>query len=154
MGARTSSFGVSLSNEYDYFSGGINGRYSIEFNERNTTLDVGLAFAHGYWSTRWEVRRSRFSPMLPPGTLSNKDGSDSKNVADFVIGVSQIFGERTIGQLNYSFSRSDGCLTDPYKLLSVVDPGTGDPSPGPPGSISTASRAGPTSGRSTACSRR
>ena len=38
--------------------------------------------------------------------------------------------ERTIGQLNYSFSTSSGYLTDPYKLLSVVDPVSGEPVPG------------------------
>jgi hypothetical protein len=125
-------FGVSLSNEYDYFSSGINSRYSHEFNERNTTLNVGLAFAHDAVDPVGGTPIA-FGAMLPPGDMSNKDGSDSKNVADFVIGVSQVLGERTIGQLNYSFSRSDGYLTDPYKLLSVVDPATGASSPGPAG---------------------
>jgi hypothetical protein len=133
VGGRSSlELGVSLSYEYDYFSSGINGRYSHEFNERNTTLNVGLAFAH---DTVDPVGGTPvpFAAMLPPGDMSNKEGSDSKNVADLVIGVSQVFSERTIGQLNYSFSRSDGYLTDPYKLLSVVDPVTGTPSPGPAG---------------------
>ena len=37
-------------------------------------------------------------------------------------------------QLNYSLSQSDGYLTDPYKILSVVDPVTGNPVAGPAGS--------------------
>ena len=131
-GRSTLDFGVSFSNEYDYFSSALNGRYSHEFNERNTTLNVGLAFAHDLVDPVGGTPIA-FAAMLPPGDLSNKDGSDSKNVADLVIGVSQVFGERTIGQLNYSYSRSDGYLTDPYKLLSVVDPVTGEPVPGSPG---------------------
>jgi hypothetical protein len=125
-------FGAALSIEYDYFSSGINGRYSHEFNDRNTTLNVGVAVAVDTVSPVGGTPIA-FGAMLPPGDMSNKAGNDSKNVADFVIGVSQVFGERTIGQLNYSFSRSDGYLTDPYKLISVVDPVTGAPSPGPAG---------------------
>ncbi|HET9299747.1 MAG TPA: DUF3570 domain-containing protein, partial [Candidatus Polarisedimenticolaceae bacterium] len=36
-------------------------------------------------------------------------------------------GKQTVAELNYSYSRSSGYLTDPYKVLSVVDPVTGDP---------------------------
>lgn len=133
VGARSSlDFGVSVSNEYDYFSTGINGRYSHDFNERNTTLNVGLALAHDSVEPVGGAPIA-FAAMLPPGNSSNKGGDDTKDVADFVIGVSQVFGERTLGQFNYSLSRSQGYLTDPYKLLSVVDPVTGAPSPGPPG---------------------
>jgi len=69
--------------------------------------------------------------MLPPGDASNKRGSESKTVADLLVGVTQVFGPRTLGRLDYSFSRSSGYLTDPYKVLSVVDPVTGAPVPGP-----------------------
>jgi hypothetical protein len=68
--------------------------------------------------------------MLPVGDLSNKGGSDDKTVADFLIGVTQVLGRNTIGQLNYSLSIADGYLTDPYKLLSVVDRETGELAPG------------------------
>ena len=71
--------------------------------------------------------------MLPAGQTGNKLGSDSKTVADLLVGVTQVLGKRTIGQLNYAFSNSSGYLTDPYKLLSVVDPITGDPVAGPGG---------------------
>jgi hypothetical protein len=122
--------GLSVSNEYDYFHAGVNGRYSLGLNHRNTTLALGLAYAS---DTIDPVggRPIAFAPMLPVGASGNKLGDDSKTVADALIGVTQVLGRRTIGQLNYSFSRSSGYLTDPYKLLSVVDPGTGDPVAGP-----------------------
>jgi hypothetical protein len=128
----TLDFGVAVSTEYDYFSTGINGRYSHAFNEKNTTLNIGLAYARDSVDPVGGAPIA-FAPMLPPGGVGNKAGDGSKNVADLVVGVSQVFGERTIGQFNYSFSRSDGYLTDPYKLLSVVDPVTGIPTPGPGG---------------------
>jgi hypothetical protein len=51
-------------------------------------------------------------------------------VLDLLIGVTQVLGPRTVAQLNYSLSDSSGYLTDPYKLVSVVDADTGDPVPG------------------------
>jgi glycosyltransferase involved in cell wall biosynthesis len=68
-----------------------------------------------------------FAAMLPEDDRSNKLGDDSKTVSDFVVGVTQIFGRRTRAQFNYSLSHASGYLTDPYKLISVLDPVTGDP---------------------------
>jgi hypothetical protein len=51
-----------------------------------------------------------------------------------LLGVTQVLNRNTIVQLNYSLSTSDGYLTDPYKVLSVVDPATGIPVAGPAGS--------------------
>lgn len=133
VGDRSSfDVGLSLSNEYDYFHTGVNANFSRDYDERNTTLHLGLAFADDRIDPVGGAPIP-LAPMLPPGDRSNKASADSKNVADLVLGVTQVLGERTIGQLNYSFSRSVGYLTDPYKLLSVVDPITGEPAPGPGG---------------------
>ena len=52
-----------------------------------------------------------------------------------LVGVTQVLGRQTIAQLNFSRSQSDGYQTDPYKIISIVDPVTGDLAPGPdPGS--------------------
>jgi hypothetical protein len=122
--------GLSFSDEYDYLHTGLNARYSLGLNQRNTTLAIGLALAA---DTIDPVGGAPvpLAPMLPEGATGNKLADDSKSVADFLIGVTQVLGRRTIGQLNYSFSRSSGYLTDPYKLLTVVDPVTGDPVAGP-----------------------
>ncbi|MDH3712350.1 MAG: DUF3570 domain-containing protein, partial [Gammaproteobacteria bacterium] len=42
-----------------------------------------------------------------------------------LLGVSQVFGTRTIAQFNYSQTIGDGYHTDPYKLVSVVAADTG-----------------------------
>jgi uncharacterized protein DUF3570 len=122
--------GISVSNEYDYFHAGGNARYSHALNQRNTTLGVGLAYA----SDRIQPVGGApipFAPMLPEGGTGNKAGDESKSVTDALLGITQVLGRRTIGELNYSFSSSSGYQTDPYKILSVVDPVTGDPVPGP-----------------------
>ena len=57
---------------------------------------------------------------------------------DLLLGLTQVLGRHTVMRVNYSYSDSSGYLTDPYKILSVVDPVTGDlvgrtPAPGESG---------------------
>jgi hypothetical protein len=127
------SVGASLSDEYDYTHTGINANLARDFNNRNTTLSFGLALAN---DTIDPVGGSPvpLAPMLELGNTANKRADQSKDVTDWLIGVTQVVNRRTIVQFNYSLSQADGYLTDPYKLLSVVDPVTGNPVPGPAGS--------------------
>ena len=127
------SVGASLSDEYDYTHTGVNARLARDFNNRNTTLSFGVALAN---DTISPVGGSpvEFAPMLGLGDVTNRRGDQSKDVTDWLIGVSQVLNRHTIIQLNYSLSQSDGYLTDPYKVLSVVDPVTGNPVAGPAGS--------------------
>jgi hypothetical protein len=126
------SVGASLSDEYDYAHTGVNARLARDFNNRNTTLSFGLALAN---DTISPVGGSPvpLAPLLGLGNQTNKRGDQSKDVTDLLIGVTQVLNRHTIVQLNYSLSQADGYLTDPYKLLSVVDPVTGNPVPGPAG---------------------
>lgn len=126
------SVGASLSDEYDYTHTGVNARLARDFNNRNTTLSFGVALAN---DTIDPVGGSPapLTPMLGLAPTS-KLGDQSKDVTDWLIGVTQVLSRHTIVQLNYSLSQSDGYLTDPYKILSVVDPVTGNPVAGPLGS--------------------
>jgi hypothetical protein len=148
-------FGLAVSSETDYLSTGLNARLSRDFNQHNTTLGAGASFE---WdsieplggvpvpfgamgppredddedeSTRLRLASSATLPP-PPGPRQMGD-VETKRVTDLLLGVTQVFGPRTVGMLNYSYSRSTGYLTDPYKILSVVDPVTGDPVADPNG---------------------
>jgi hypothetical protein len=127
------SVGASLSDEYDYTHTGVNARLARDFNNRNTTLSFGVALAN---DTISPVGGSpvALAPVLGLGSSVNKRGDESKDVTDLLLGVTQVLSRHTIVQLNYSLSQSDGYLTDPYKILSVVDPVTGNPVAGPAGS--------------------
>jgi hypothetical protein len=127
------SVGASLSDEFDYTHTGINANLARDFNNRNTTLSFGLALAN---DTIDPVGGSpvALAPMLGVGDTTNKRAWQSKDVTDWLIGVTQVVNRHTILQLNYSLSQADGYLTDPYKVLSVVDPVTGNPVAGPSGS--------------------
>lgn len=127
--------GIGFSKEYDYTHFGANFGLSRDFNKRNTTISLGLAFSKD------DIEPVGGAPvplslMLPVGEKSNKAGDDSKDVVDILFGVTQVINEHLVLQANYSFSDASGYLNDPYKILSVVDPVTGD-------SIALAGGAGP-----------
>lgn len=121
----TFSAGLGFSTEYDYQHLGGNLSLSRDFNKRNTTLSASVA-----WSQD-EIDPVGGAPvplsqMLDVGNLQNKRSGDSKNVLDLLLGVTQVVGRNTVVRVNYSYSNSSGYLNDPYKILSVVDPVTGD----------------------------
>jgi len=132
--------GLSVSDEYDYFHAGVNARLEFDFNQKNTTLFVGGAYAQD------DVKPVGGSPIgLTPMAGEREDdeddddyrggGDQTKDVTDALIGVTQILGRRDIIEVSYSYGQSDGYLTDPYKVLSVVDPVTGVPVASPNGDI-------------------
>ena len=121
----TVSGGLSFSTEYDYTHLGANVSLARDFNKRNTTLSAGLAYSQD------DIDPVGGAPlpltqMLDVGDLSNKAGSDSKDVIDVLFGITQVVNRTTLVRVNYSYSGSSGYLSDPYKILSVVDPVTGD----------------------------
>ncbi|MEX2125000.1 MAG: DUF3570 domain-containing protein [Woeseia sp.] len=131
--------GLSFSTEYDYTHVGANFALSRDFNKRNTTVSLGLALA------RDELDPEGGAP-LPLGfmsdvrDLSERGGTENKDVVDLLLGVTQAVNENLLVQLNYSLSDGTGYLNDPYKILSVVDPLSGDailrtPAPGAAGPL-------------------
>lgn len=119
------SGGLGFSTEYDYTHLGANASLARDFNKRNTTLSFGMA-----WSQD-DIEPVGGAPiplaqMLDVGESGNKLRNDSKEVLDLLLGFTQVLGRNTVLRLNYSYSDSSGYLNDPYKLLSVVDPVTGD----------------------------
>ena len=128
--------GFSASKEYDYLHTGVNARYAHDFNQRNTTLSAGIAFASDSIEPVGGAPVP-FTPMLEIGNTSNRLGDQDKDILDVVLGVSQVINPDLVVQVNYSYSNSQGYLNNPYKLLSLVDPVSGDtleraPVPGGP----------------------
>jgi len=120
--------GVSASREYDYTHLGVNAKVARDFNRRNTTLSAGIAFS---MDSLDPVGGSPtpLTPMLDVGDTSNRRGDEDKDVLDVVVGITQVVSRNLVVQANYSYSNSDGYLTDPYKVLSLVDGTTGDTLP-------------------------
>jgi hypothetical protein len=117
--------GGHLSIETDYTSLGLNGGITRDFNRRNTTLGISVAYSHDIVSPIGGAPVP-FASMPAPsgdgdGEGEDEDGSgQSKDVVDVVFGVTQVLDRNTLVRANYSLNRSSGYLNDPYKLLSVV----------------------------------
>jgi hypothetical protein len=140
------SVGFSSSDEYDYLHLGANARFEHDFNLKNTTAFVGVAYGQD------EITPVGGAPIgLSPMVMTEDEGGDDdeeegdddgyrdggtsqdKDVMDVLVGVTQVLSRRSLLELSYSYGQSDGYLTEPYKLLSVVDPVTGVPVAGPEG---------------------
>lgn len=115
------SAGVHLSKEYDYLSLGFNANIAREFNQKNTTVSLGFAYSNDTIEPEGGIP-TPFSAMLSAGSEPNRMGSDDdKTTADLLFGVTQIINRRMLMQVNYSYSQVDGYLTDPFKVISVVN---------------------------------
>ncbi len=119
--------GLNFSTEYDYQSLGASATYLQDFNNRNTTLSAGLSYSNDTISPVGGVP-TPLDNMRAAGTGTNRvGGDDTKTVTDFILGITQVISRKTLVQLNYSLGMYDGYLTDPYKIVTVVDPATGLP---------------------------
>jgi len=120
--------GASASKEFDYLHLGLNARISRDFNRRNTTISTGIAIARDEWDPIGGTPAA-LTQMLNERDLSNRGATETKNILDLVFGVTQVISRNLLVQVNYSYSDSSGYLSDPFKIVSVVDGTTGDAVP-------------------------
>jgi hypothetical protein len=115
----TLSYGGHLSTEHDFDSVAAHAGLSHDFNEKNTTLSAGVNEEYDRIHARGgnPVSGSDYA-------LYEKEPSQTKTVAGGLIGVTQVLRRNWLTELNYTYDRSQGYLTDPYRIISVVD-GTG-----------------------------
>ena len=98
----TPQFAYSL--ESDYESVGVSLNHSIELNQKNTTLSLGLAYTY-----------DEIFPKFWNGDKEHKNGGD------VLLGISQLLGPKTIFTANFTFGTSQGYLADPYKRFRFSD---------------------------------
>lgn len=146
LGTRMSgTFGINASNEYDYQSLGLSSVLNYNFNRKNTMLSVGANAAVDSISPEggvptpfaevgWRLGRAPSGDSGQPEDQFDDDleraargGTEDKTVIDLLLGVTQVIDRLTILQLNLSFTQADGYLTDPFKMVSEVDPESGQP---------------------------
>ena len=125
--------GASASKEFDYLHLGLNAKFSHDFNQRNTTLSAGFAVSQDE-SDPIGGTPTGFAPM--PNASDDEDGrrkgpKETKDIFDVILGVTQVVSKNFLVQFNYSYTDSSGYLTDPYKIVTVVDPVFGDAVPIP-----------------------
>ncbi len=110
------SYGGHASTEHDFDSVAAHAGLSHDFNEKNTTLSAGVNEEYD------RIHAHGGNPV--PGSdyeLYEKEPRQTKNVAGGLIGVTQVMRRNWLTELNYTFDHSQGYLTDPYRIISLVD---------------------------------
>jgi hypothetical protein len=110
------SIGGHFSHENDFSSASGSLSFSRDFNSKNTTVGLGLNIEYD------QVKPVGGAPIEGTDyTLLQKNGDRKKQVKGVQLGVTQVLSRNWITQLNLSADKSTGYLTDPYKIVSVLD---------------------------------
>ncbi|GAA6171795.1 DUF3570 domain-containing protein [Colwellia sp. KU-HH00111] len=124
------SGGAHLSKEYDYLSLGINGNVAFDFDRKNSTVSVGFSYFQDTFSPEGGVPKPLTSMLIGDSdkdswnenfAQTRRGSDDDKSTTDILLGFTQVINRRMLMQFNYSYSTVDGYLTDPFKILSVVN---------------------------------
>lgn len=103
-GDYTTSPGFNYSTEKDYESYGVSLNERIDFNQKNTTLTLGISHdfdrLDGFWQPQWVHKSS----------------------TDGLVGITQLLSAKTVLQANLTLGYSSGYLTDPYKGVNFFFP--------------------------------
>lgn len=120
------NLGFNVSKEYDFTSISGNASWTWDTNLKNTSYTLGGNIELDSIDPVGGAPLPLSSQVVGSPILRDGD-SKSKNVIDLLAGVTQIIDRSSLVQFNLSLSLADGYLTDPYKLVSRVDPVTGQP---------------------------
>jgi hypothetical protein len=102
----------SYSSEHDYESYGAALNYSIDLNQKNTTLSVG-------WAHDWD--------HILPNTGTYIDQVKRKDSDDFLLSASQLLSAKTVLTAAFTFRNAAGYLNDPYRGVLFGDYPQSDP---------------------------
>ncbi|MBK8814497.1 MAG: DUF3570 domain-containing protein [Methylococcaceae bacterium] len=125
--------GISVENDYESRFVNIGGR--MDFNQKQTTMDLGLSYTHSDINAEldplgdnyftWTGQHNdqiNFDPATGLTTLSG-----TRQDWGVRLGLTQIVNKDAIGKLGMSYTRSNGFLENPYKLSWIYDKGSSDP---------------------------
>jgi len=120
LGHFTTTLGGHVSHEKDYQSLGGNAKFSIDMMQRLTTITIGGGYNHD------QVDPVGGTPVgLTDGSTLLTSDPNTKEVANALVGVSRVLTRRWLVGVAATRSWERGYLTEPYKVLSILDPTSG-----------------------------
>jgi uncharacterized protein DUF3570 len=120
FGRFTSTLETEFSREKDYRSLGASGKLSVDLFHHMTTLTFGAGVNH---DAVFPVGGTPDGLSDPGKIISTRE--NPKNVTTGMIGLSRVLTRRWMMAVNVARTSEQGYLTEPYKLLSLVDGTTG-----------------------------
>lgn len=122
------TLGGNFSKEYDFTSAGLNAAIARDFNQKNTTLSLGLNLESDQVDAVGGVPRafSALDTSITGGREGEGDEASgggngkSKTVSELLLGISQVMNRHWLTQINFAYGSSSGYQNDPYKILSVL----------------------------------
>ena len=126
----TGSIGGHFSKEFDYLSLGVNGNLAVDFYKKNSTISLGLSHFQDTFTPMGGIPKPYASMPIGDSNSASWDedlaktrigSSDKKVTSDVLLGFTQVINRRMITQFNYSYSMVRGYLTDPFKIVSILD---------------------------------
>jgi hypothetical protein len=108
--AHFAGINIGHSVENDYISNFISGNYRRFFNDKATTLDLGVAVAN---DSSWEV-------FYPLNFFSQHVESAPRRKNDLLVGISQIMDANTVLQFSLGYSYSYGALNEHYRAVLLL----------------------------------
>jgi len=113
--------GGKFSYEDDFYSATINAGVEHDFNDKNTTVSLGVSSENDFLQPIGGAPKP-----LSDYTLFEKGGHETKHGAALLLGLTQVMTRNWLSEVNLSLDRFSGYLNDPYRLVSVID-GAGNP---------------------------
>lgn len=120
IGTLTSTLGGHFSREKDYQSLGASAKASVDVMNRLTTLTAGYGFDYDDVLPVGGTRAG-----LSDGSIVVGRSADLKRVMTGLVGVSRVLTRRWIVGVNATRTVERGYLTEPYKIVSLLDPVSG-----------------------------
>ncbi|MEQ1529424.1 MAG: DUF3570 domain-containing protein, partial [Methylococcales bacterium] len=120
--------GISVENDYESRFGSLAGRW--DFNQKNTTVNLGLSYTNSDTSARLDHDAA---PYVETSTFANQVQTYADGVKivhgkrqDWAtsLSVSQVLSKSALLEAGLGYTRSTGYLANPYKMMTVafIDP--------------------------------
>jgi hypothetical protein len=108
--------------EKDYESRGVSEKFSLDTNHHLLTWSLGAGY------NRDAVFPVGGIPLgLSPGGAMMDETRDAKYVSSFMAGLARVMSRRWVMALDATSATEHGYLTEPYKIVSILDPVTQAP---------------------------
>lgn len=116
----------NISAENDYEAYGTAATVEIDVNEKRTTFSLGTAFGLDFVGTKDGSTPEEMGDLVAADRDRVVYTRGVKNTSEQIIGFTQVVNKNTLFQMNLTYGHVDGYLSDPYKIVSIVEETTDD----------------------------